>query len=375
MTWSLIYFLLWLYRCLYSVVAEVVIGRLTSLGDSGRYQDSKIEGDLFTTLENAGGNPREAATVFTEALGALFNKLGGGNAVFTNVGFQTIAFFGIMALLRATPARIRPLMLGFCMLPSFSIWSSVASKEALVVWGVGMLSALIIQLYQGTGRIRAVHVAALLVVALAKNHYLPALAFLFVGTYVAQHVRQRASIVLWVGAASIAMLFVLQSYLGGLAMEVARHVDGMGSSRPPFWLIPSDVLTKAPLGMLLAFAGPTPTEALTGPLQLMTFLESALLLATCTVILLSRLPSMPVYTVLMGFFSLFWIMFASYPFGAMNAGSAIRYRTGYQLLIFALIVVVMSRSSYRSWILARYRRLRDHPPEPAPLPAPTAVTP
>lgn len=373
MTWSVVYLLLWVYRCFYSLAAEVIIARLTSLGDSGRYQDEKIESDLFGTLANAAQNPRQAATVFTEALGSLFNLIGGGSAVVTNIGFQTIAFVGIVALLRATPPRMRMLMLAFSMLPSFSLWSSVASKEALVVYGIGVLSALIIKLYNRTGTFGPEHALALLIVALAKNHYLPALAFLFVGTYIAERVRQRASLVLWVGTLSFAMLFVFESYLGDMALEVARHFDNQGSSRPPFWTSQQDVLIKAPLGMLLAFFGPTLSEISQGPLQLMTFVESGLLMGILLIILLARLPSMPVYLALMGFFTLFWIMFASYPFGAMNAGSAIRYRTGYQLLIFALIVVVMSRTSYASWIQGRPSRVRGSHGPPKPPVAPTSA--
>lgn len=368
MTWSVIYLLLWVYRCLYSVAAELIITRLTSLGDSGRYQDDLIERPLLQVLASAVQNPREAATVFTEALGAIFNMIGGGSAVFTNIAFQTVAFAGIVSLLRATPPRFRLLMVAFCALPSFSLWSSVASKEALVVYGMGVLSALIIRLYSRTGTFGFQHALALLIVALAKNHFLPALAFLFVGTYVAERVRQRASLVLWVGTISIGMLFVFESYLGQMAIEVARHFDNLGSSRPPFWVTEEDVLLKAPLGMLLAFFGPTFDEALRGgPLQMITFFESSFLIGVMLIILLARLPSMPVYVALMGFFTIFWIMFASYPFGAMNAGSAIRYRTGYQLLIFALIVVVMSRTSYASWIHSWHKRL--YSPGYAALPA------
>ena len=103
--------------------------------------------------------------------------------------------------------------------------------------------------------------------------------------------------------------------------------------------------------MFLGFFGPTLNEvAFGGPLQLASFIESAVLLAVLALAILRQLPSMPVYSALMGGFSLFWILFATYPLGVMNAGSAIRYRTGYELLIFVLITVIMSRQSYVSWI-------------------------
>ena len=360
MTWGVIYVLLWFYRCIYSVLAETVISRLTSLGDTAQYADTLVERPL-SGLAVGFSNPRYAATALAENLGALFTTISGGLPYFASICFQTIAFAGIVSLLRAAPHRLRLLLLPFLMLPSFSIWSSVSGKEALVVFGVGILSALAIRMYNGEYRIGLIHILAIVIVALAKNQYLPALAFLLVGTYIARAVRQHASLTLWAGFLSLVMLYLVRDQVSSMIVDVAMHFDGLGSSRPPFWSQPSDALTKAPLGMLLAFFGPTLSEASSGILQMITFVESSILLGLLVLVLLIRLPTMPVYMALMGGFTLFWILFAAYPLGVMNAGSAIRYRTGHQILIMALVVIIMSREQYVSWRKHRPPQLRRTP--------------
>lgn len=371
-SWGVIYLLLWVYRSAYSILAQIVISRLTSLGDSGKYQDGAFgeNGSVSgISLMSMIDNPRGAATIMADGLGILFNIMGGGSPFAANIGFQTIAFIGIVSLLRAVSPKLRILLLLLTMLPSFTIWSSIAGKEAIVVYAIGVLSGLIIQIYRGTAEFKWWHFLPVLIVLLFKNHYTPALLFLFVGTFICAHVRQKALLVLIAGMISMVALYLFEDRLGRDAIEVARHFAGLGSSRPVFWSSPDEVLTRAPLGMFLGFFGPTLTEATVGgPLQLASFLESATLLAILALFFLWQLPSMPVYSALMGGFSLFWILFATYPVGVMNAGSAIRYRTGHELLILVLITIIMSRQSYASWVswlagrnVLRAPRGRQHP--------------
>ena len=39
-SWGIFYLVYWVYRSAYSIIGEVVIARLTSLGDASRYQKS-----------------------------------------------------------------------------------------------------------------------------------------------------------------------------------------------------------------------------------------------------------------------------------------------------------------------------------------------
>jgi hypothetical protein len=48
-------------------------------------------------------------------------------------------------------------------------------------------------------------------------------------------------------------------------------------------------------------------------------------------------------------FTLFWILFTNYPLGIMNPGSAIRYRTGYEILVFVVMVFLLSPNLFVTW--------------------------
>ena len=102
--------------------------------------------------------------------------------------------------------------------------------------------------------------------------------------------------------------------------------------------------------MFQAFFGPTIAETSRGVLQLATFLESIVLLSVLVIYALREFFRLPAYAVVMSTFTLFWILFASYPPGMMNPGTALRYRTGYEMLVFLAIVVLLSRETYVNWL-------------------------
>ena len=59
-----------------------------------------------------------------------------------------------------------------------------------------------------------------------------------------------------------------------------------------------------------------------------------------------------VYTstlVFIGIFTVFWIMFAVYPLGTNNPGTAVRFRTDFIMIIYVAVIVIMSRSLYINW--------------------------
>lgn len=61
------------------------------------------------------------------------------------------------------------------------------------------------------------------------------------------------------------------------------------------------------------------------------------------------LRTLPVYSLIMAATTTFWILFANYPLGIMNAGTAIRYRTGYLILIFVVAALLLSRETFIRW--------------------------
>jgi hypothetical protein len=127
-----------------------------------------------------------------------------------------------------------------------------------------------------------------------------------------------------------------------------------GSTREnTIWVNDFDVFWNAPYGMLISFFGPTINEALSKPTHLFAFLESlfivlvffyGLLKLTLISINTGRLN---VYYLGVFLTAMLWILFVHYPFGALNPGSAIRYREGF----YAFLVILF----YFSYIEVKRR--------------------
>ena len=106
--------------------------------------------------------------------------------------------------------------------------------------------------------------------------------------------------------------------------------------------------------MFQGFFGPTFEESTQGILQNASFIESSFITSILLFLLLRNLANLPVYAFLIGLISLGWLLFASYPLGIMNAGSAVRYRTGHLLLVFVIFSVVFSREYYGRWLRSNH---------------------
>ena len=175
-------------------------------------------------------------------------------------------------------------------------------------------------------------------------------------TKVARRVKERAVVAIGAGLLSLVPLYVFRERIDGLAFDVIRNFSG-GSTRQAFWVEKYDVFWKAPYGMFQGFVGPTVAEAASGHvLQLASFIESFVLVGALLFLLLRRLPRIPVYSFFVSLFVTFWIVFPNYPIQIMNPGSAIRYRTGYLMLIFLAFAFLLSRELYVSWAAGTPRR-------------------
>jgi len=362
--WRFFWVLYFLYRCVCSVAGQLVVVRFTTLGDSVRYQGN---------AEKFGGSPGLGwlldSTQVTEALGMLFAKVTSGNEIAINVLFQTIAFYGIYRFLNAIPANLRKFVALLVLAPSFNLWSSVASKDALVVFAAGVSCSYLIELYRNSARLRLVHPLAVAVLAVFKPHYLVSLLFIYSLTWASRFVRQYEALLLFVSIVSVSQLYIFRDRLDDLSFQVVVHfiTDAGFSTREAFWQQQYDVFWRAPYGMLLSFVGPTFEEALRNPLQMVSLVESLFLLLLIVVYLVVQLPRMPAFSFLMSTFAGFWLLFANYPFGVMNPGSAIRYRTGYYLIFLTILLVLSSRKLFDQWrsgeasIERKQRRSRFRP--------------
>lgn len=84
LTWGTVYFLLWCYRCVFSVVGEVVIMRLTPISDSRSYQAS----DFIASIVQIGG-AGTGGTLGFQALATVMTQIVGG--------FLAVCFFTMLS--------------------------------------------------------------------------------------------------------------------------------------------------------------------------------------------------------------------------------------------------------------------------------------
>lgn len=359
LTWGVVYALIFAYRTAMSIVAETVVARLTLLGDTSQYSRGEftiLEQDLSAVVTNN----RQVATQITESIGAFFYQLSDGNPIAINLGFQVIGFIGIVIFLRSLTPRDRIAAVLLLTLPSFTIWSSIAGKEAIVVFATGIIGAYIVRVYQGRETLTIGVAFSVLVVYLFKDHYLPAVFFLVAGPIIFRRVKQKTFGLILAGLGSLAMLYLVRDTVDALSFEILRHFEGTeGSTRLPFWVEQYDVFVKAPYGMFMGFFGPTVAEASRGILQLMSFVESSIMVAILLYLALGNLPRLPAFMVVMSSFTIFWLLFATYPLAIMNPGSAVRYRTGYEILLFVAVALILSRERFVQWTLPSLSRARQ----------------
>jgi len=345
--WQTFYFFLYIYRCLYSLLGHYVVSAITSLGDSNRYQGRAPEAfrEYFYL----------SSTAMTDTIGLVFQKMSAGDPLLVNFCFQTVGFVGIVVLLQSLEPVVRRKMAVLVMLPSFSLWSSVASKESIVVLAVCLVCTYLVAMYYNRPKLRIRHLFGGYLLMLYKPHYYAGLLFLFSLTYLARRVQQKAFLVLFTGLVSLIPLYIFRDKFDALSFEIMRHfpLDHARSTRGPFWAEQYDVFNKVPEGFYQAFFGPTWAEAATSILHLGSYLESALIVAILIFYVIRRFPDLPVYNFLLSIFTIFWLMLANYPFGVMNPGSAIRYRTGYIVIIFLLFSFLLSRDLFTQWSSGR----------------------
>ena len=342
LTWPVLYLFLFAYRCAVSVIAFPVVTQFTTLGDARRYSGAARY--AFTS------GTYKSSTAMTDTIGVIFQSVSGGSPAMVSLCFQTLAFIGIVRFLNAIPAKERVIALVLVAFPSFTLWSSVPSKESVIVFALGFVGAYLIRAYRGEFRLGVLEVIAIYLAVLYKPQYFAGLGAIFVSIVAFRTVKQKALAALIGALAPLPFLFIFRNQLSGLAFEVQTHFIGTGrSTRESFFIDQYDVFARIPAGFFASFFGPMWAETSLSIIHRIAFIESAVLAAALLAIVLFRnVFAIPVYSVIVSLSSLFWILFGTFPFGVMNSGTAIRYRTGYFLVIVLIVIVFSSREMYVS---------------------------
>jgi hypothetical protein len=156
---------------------------------------------------------------------------------------------------------------------------------------------------------------------------------------------------------SFAALYFFRHQVNELSFIMPDHFRLSADSTRvnTIWVNDFDVYWNAPYGMFIGFFGPTINEALSKPTHLVAFLESLFIFLVFFYGLL-KLALMSINTGRLNVYYLgvfltvtLWILFVHYPFGALNPGSAIRYRQNFYaflVIIFYFCYIEVKRRHY-----------------------------
>lgn len=351
-----------LLKIFYMFFALFIYSKFTVLGDTSTYLSCSAfpKSDFFWN-----------STSFMINVSCYFSRFLG--SVFANLPFLLISFYGIYYAVRRLNLNNRELFFVLLLLsfPSFGVWTSIASKEAIGVFFMGIIAGFIIDYVNGNPN---------------KNFFLVGFAFYICAIFKPQYLIGISALILFVflcrkfslqgiGKAVVLILFFVFSFLAlyfarneinELSFIMPAHFTlEAGSTREnTIWVNDFDVFWNAPYGMFIGFFGPTIGEALSKSTHLIAFLESSMIvgffLFAVFKLMLITINTGRLNIFYLGFFltTTLWVLFVHYPFGVLNPGSAIRYRQnfyGFLVVLFYFSYIEV----HRSYRLARTIMLSD----------------
>jgi len=321
-------------------LALFVYSKFTTLGDTDRYLSGRTYGSSAWFY---------SSTYMMDFLAHSFSKVMG--STLANVPFLAVSIYGIYYSVKRLDLNNRELffILLLLSLPSFGIWTSIASKEAIAVFFLGIILGFIIDLIKNRpNRSKGLVLFAFYLCAVFKPQYLIGIFSLLIFVFLSKRIFIRSFdklfLILLFFLFSFLLLYLFRAQINEFSFIMPRHFSLSGGSTRvnTIWVNDYDVFWNAPYGMLISFFGPTISEAISKPTHLVTFFES-LLIFGCFLYSILKVVLISINTNRFNvyYFGIFvtaslWILFVHYPFGALNPGSAIRYRENFYSFVVVL---------------------------------------
>jgi len=338
-------------KVFYMFFAVFVFARITTLGDTFDYLNSYLQWRPDVLY---------SSTAFMEFTGALFKLLFRFD-VLACFPFMLLSFYGIyyaVDRLNLYPYAVYIIIL--FSFPNFGVWTSILGKEAVGCFFGAVIAVMLIKKIEGPYRLKWIDYLALYLCAVFKPQYLLYVAQIWIFLTVTGKFRDKKVFPLLLGVVMIALnvvvLYLCRDLIDELARGMAIHfknndptlAQSTRSEEP--WLIPYGFFHSAPYGMFISFFGPTFSEMMQKPAQLVSGLESMAILSCLAFLLIPRLRYILSYqrfnpVIFITYFVVFLgILFVHYPFGFLNPGSAIRYRSNFYALFVLLLLYLFRRS-------------------------------
>lgn len=337
-------------KVFYMFFAIFVFSRLTTLGDTFDYLNSPLEfsSKIFYS-----------STAFMQFIGAVSRSVFRSDLL-ACIPFMLLSFYGVYyAVDRLNLYRYAPYIIILFSLPNFAVWTSVLGKEAVGCFFSSVIAVIIIKKLNGPYRLKLIDYFALYLCFMFKPQYLLFVMQAIVYLTLISKFRDKKYLPFIVGViiitANVVAIYYFRDMIDGLARGMAIHFKSNDPnlarstrSEEP-WMVPYGFFHSALYGMFIAFFGPTPAEMLNKPAHLLSGIES-LVMITCFLFLLGPRLRYNLKTlrfnpkIFMTYFIVFiGILFIHYPFGFLNPGSAIRYRSNFYVLFVLLLLYQFSR--------------------------------
>ena len=343
-----------LSKIFYMFLALFVYSKLTSLGDTERY----LNGEPFKVSF-------ETSTHIMDFLAGTSSFIFGNT--FGNMPFVLLSFFGVYYPIRKLELNNNQLITLLLLLsfPNFGIWTSIASKEAVAVFYMGLILGYIIDLIKkNPTKNYLFFIFGILLCWKFKSQYLigisGGIAYIIIHNTLKLKKIENLIILILIILTSLFFLYIYRNEINQLAFEIPGLFSlDAGSTRPNTIFVNNfDVFWNSLRGMFLAFFGPTLSEALSKMTHFWVFIESFIIISLFiyTLIKIFKISfitgKLNIY-----FFGIFfiissWILFVHYPTGVLNPGSAVRYRQGFYSFIVILYFFLYTE------IIKNYFRLK-----------------
>ena len=337
--------------------ALFVFAKFTTLGDTGRWMSGTVKLPEITSILTNSSN-------MLDFLGGISSSLLG--TIFGNLPFMILAFYGIYYSVSRLKLNNKQLVLVLFLLsfPSFGVWSSIAGKEAMSVFFMGIILGYIIDLInKDRYKLKMIELFAIYLMFIFKPQYSLAIFSIIIYVVISNKLNLKSfgkSILLSIHITlGLVGFWIFKDVINELSFMLPKHFSlDAGSTRDnTIWIENYDIFFNAHYGMFIGFFGPTYDEVLSKPIQGIFFIESLVIISLFVyvlsrgVIYATKTNKINIYIIALIFMSVFWLLFVHYPFGALNPGSAIRYRENFYgflvVFIFFMYLKVNAESIIR----------------------------
>ena len=176
---NIYWFSFFMLKLFYMFFAIFVYAKLTTLGDTSRWMRGDLSHSLSQILTNS--------SMMMDFLGGISSALLG--SVLGNLPFMLLAFYGIyysVSRLELTRRQLF-LVLALLSLPSFGVWSSVAGKEAIGVFYMGIMGGYLIDILNRTrSKPRLIEFLAFYLLLVFKPQYFIAIGSIFLFIFISR---------------------------------------------------------------------------------------------------------------------------------------------------------------------------------------------